>query len=107
MKDISILLDSGNSNFTIIGRSILINHLGYDRSDFQACSVTGCGIGGSVTYTAKIDLTIKFSYYNKEFTFPCIIDDDLTSVNSSTILFGWDNFLEQITEQGYALFEKN
>lgn len=106
-KDISILLDSGNSNFTIIGRSILTNHLGFIISDFQACSVTGCGIGGAVTYTAKIDLTIKFSYYNKEFTFPCIVDDDLTSVNSSTILFGWNNFLEQITEQGYALFEKN
>lgn len=103
ITNIRIELDSGNESQTIIGIAI-INHLGFEIKDLNKCSVTGCGIGGEKKYNNEFKLTIKFNYYNKEFTFPCLVDEDLTSINKNTILFGWTGFLDQITNQGYAIY---
>ena len=103
VTNINIKLDSGNESQTIIGIAI-INHLGFEIKDLTKCSVTGCGIGGEIKYNKKFILTIKFNYYNKEFTFPCLVDEEPTSINKNTILFGWDGFLDQITNQGYAIY---
>jgi hypothetical protein len=104
--NINITLDTGNDSYSVIG-IVLLEYLGFNIRNYTACTTSTRGIGGRITYNYKFQLTIKFVYYKKEFTFDCLVDQNPRSVNYNSLLFGWTGILTILTNKGYALYEKN
>lgn len=103
--NINITLDTGNDSLSVIG-VVLLEYLGFNTRNYTSFPTSACGIGGRTTYNYKFQLTIKFVYYKKEFTFECLVDENPHSVNYNCLLFGWTGILSILSNKGYALYEK-
>jgi len=93
-KNASIVMDTGNDSYSLVGANI-IKHLDLQpRSD----CLPSRGIGGKVVFDECVTMSFMLPYFGDgEYTIKAYMDDD----EPDRLIFGWDSGLDLLFENGY------